>query len=269
VFPQSCVDPFHDDVVDLAVSPEGNFPKVLMDAPWQIDGRVNDFRSGPSSGQLQGLLSQGLPPYLNLDRHRQCAWRGENDCTSIPVDARRRAPRPIISVVEPPAINSRIVRIRAGASPCRSANGKAETDSRSARYGNMTTSRDESIRWLRPRSEELRRRLPLGWSLVWCLGAVVCAGTAYVSRMQSLGNLAREESAAPAAHEALSSGSQEAAGGPGRVPESTLSLGNSPETLMTDHVPAEPFSAGEADLVHTAPGNTETPAAGAPQIIEP
>jgi hypothetical protein len=88
VFPQSCVDPFHDDVVDLAVSPEGNFPKVLMDAPWQIDGRVNDFRSGPSSGQLQGLLSQGLPPYLNLDRHRQCAWRGENDCTSIPVDAR-------------------------------------------------------------------------------------------------------------------------------------------------------------------------------------
>ena len=155
---------------------------------------------------------------------------------------------------------------QSGRFSCGSAYGKAETESRSARYGIMTTSRDESIRWLRRRSEALRRRHLLGWSLVLYLGALVCAGTVYVSRRQSFGNLVREESAAPAAHQALSSGSREAAGGPGRVPESTLSLANSPETLMTDQVPAEPFSAGEADSAHTVPGNTETLAAGARQI---
>jgi hypothetical protein len=127
--------------------------------------------------------------------------------------------------------------------------------------------RDESIRWLRPRSEVLRRRHLLGWSLVLCLGALVCAGTAYVSHVQSF-EKPRRDSASPAAHEALPSGSSRgAAGRPDRVPESTLSLGNSPETLVTDQVPAEPFSAGEADLAHTARGNTETPAAGALQII--
>jgi hypothetical protein len=62
VLPQGCVNPFHDNVVDLAIRPECDFPKVLMDAPWQIDGRVNDFGSRPSSGQLQGLSSQGFLP---------------------------------------------------------------------------------------------------------------------------------------------------------------------------------------------------------------
>jgi hypothetical protein len=96
----------------------------------------------------------------------------------------------------------------------------------------------------------------------------VCAGTAYISRIQSFEKLSREERAAPAAHEALPSGSsREAAGRPDRVPEATLSPGNSPETGVTDRAPCGTFWCGEADSAHAAPASPEMPAAGAPQII--